>query len=73
VIAEFDRLVSIFSEFFHHGQVLETFRGKGIYQRAVDVAIEKLNAGEWVRSQCVVYILACYSLILRFISSEKGK
>ena len=40
---------SIFSEFFRQGQVLETFRGKGIYQPAVDTAIEKLNKGEWVR------------------------
>ncbi|KDQ57868.1 hypothetical protein JAAARDRAFT_155484 [Jaapia argillacea MUCL 33604] len=37
-----------FSTFFRHGQVLETFRGNGIYQEAVDVAIEKLNQGGWV-------------------------
>ncbi|KAK1226052.1 Lyso-phosphatidylcholine acyltransferase [Marasmius sp. AFHP31] len=30
------------------GQVLETFRGKGIYQPAVESAIEKLNKGDWI-------------------------
>ncbi|KAJ3734422.1 acyltransferase-domain-containing protein [Lentinula guzmanii] len=38
----------VFSSFFRHGQVLETFRGKGIYQPAVENAIEKLNQGCWV-------------------------
>ena len=28
---------------------METFRGEGIFQRAVDIAIEKLRAGAWVR------------------------
>jgi len=39
---------SAFSAFFRAGQVLETFRGRGIYQPAVDAAIEKLNQGQWV-------------------------
>lgn len=34
--------------FFRYGQVIETFRGKGIFQPAIDDAIEKLNRGEWV-------------------------
>ncbi|KAH9994343.1 acyltransferase-domain-containing protein [Russula compacta] len=38
----------VFSAFFRKGQVIETFRGAGIYQPAVDVAIEKLRAGAWV-------------------------
>ncbi|KAI0065174.1 acyltransferase-domain-containing protein [Artomyces pyxidatus] len=38
----------VFSAFFRNGQVLETFRGKGIYQPAVDSAIEKLSHGQWV-------------------------
>ncbi|TFK51525.1 acyltransferase-domain-containing protein [Heliocybe sulcata] len=38
----------IFSAFFRHGQVLETFRGKGIYQPSVDTAVAKLNGGGWV-------------------------
>ncbi|KAF9076524.1 acyltransferase-domain-containing protein [Rhodocollybia butyracea] len=37
-----------FSTFFRYGQVLETFRGRGIYQVAVDNAIEKLNRGDWI-------------------------
>lgn len=41
---------SIFSTFFRYGQVIETFRGKGIFQPAIDTAIEKLNRGEWVSS-----------------------
>ena len=43
-------LASLFSTFFRLGQTLETFRGKGVDQRAVDVAIEKLDRGNWVRS-----------------------
>ncbi|KAH8105289.1 acyltransferase-domain-containing protein [Cristinia sonorae] len=38
----------IFSYFFRNGQVLETFRGNGIFQPAVDSAIEKLNRGDWI-------------------------
>ncbi|THV05418.1 hypothetical protein K435DRAFT_712859 [Dendrothele bispora CBS 962.96] len=38
----------VFSTFFRYGQVLETFRGRGIYQPAVDTAIKKLNQGDWV-------------------------
>ncbi|KAM0793289.1 hypothetical protein ACM66B_000749 [Microbotryomycetes sp. NB124-2] len=36
------------SWFFRKGQVIETFRGKGIYQRAIDEATEKLDEGRWV-------------------------
>ncbi|KZV70947.1 acyltransferase-domain-containing protein [Peniophora sp. CONT] len=38
----------ILSAFFRKGQVIETFRGKGIYQPAVDLAIQKLTQGEWL-------------------------
>ncbi|KAF5393658.1 hypothetical protein D9757_000297 [Collybiopsis confluens] len=38
----------VFATFFRYGQVLETFRGKGIYQPAVGTAIEKLNRGDWI-------------------------
>ncbi|KAF8138153.1 acyltransferase-domain-containing protein [Boletus edulis] len=38
----------LFSAFFRKGQVIETFRGNGIWQPAVDVAIEKLNHGHWL-------------------------
>ncbi|KAI0300647.1 acyltransferase-domain-containing protein [Multifurca ochricompacta] len=37
-----------FSAFFRKGQVIETFRGAGIYQPAIDTAIEKLRAGAWI-------------------------
>lgn len=37
-----------FSTFFRLGQTLETMRGKGIYQPAVDFAIDQLNKGGWV-------------------------
>lgn len=40
---------SVFSAFFRKGQVLETFRGNGVYQESVDTAIKKLNEGLWVR------------------------
>ncbi|KAI0314569.1 acyltransferase-domain-containing protein [Amylostereum chailletii] len=38
----------ILSCFFRRGQVLETFRGKGICQPAVDAAIAKLSKGDWI-------------------------
>jgi hypothetical protein len=43
------KIYSVFSAFFRKGQVIETFRGEGIYQPAIDLAIEKLRAGAWVR------------------------
>ncbi|KAH9016276.1 acyltransferase-domain-containing protein [Lactarius pseudohatsudake] len=42
------RSCSVFSAFFRKGQVLETFRGTGVYQPAIDTAIEKLRAGAWI-------------------------
>ncbi|GLB33482.1 putative acyltransferase-domain-containing protein [Lyophyllum shimeji] len=38
----------VFATFFRLGQTLETFRGKGVHQPAVDIAIQKLNQGDWV-------------------------
>ncbi|KAH8980643.1 hypothetical protein EDB86DRAFT_3107499 [Lactarius hatsudake] len=35
--------ISVFSAFFRKGQVFEMFRGTGIYQPAIDTAIEKLR------------------------------
>lgn len=34
--------------FFSLGQVIETVRGGGIYQPAVDTALARLRAGAWV-------------------------
>ncbi|GAA6006551.1 hypothetical protein JCM10207_004969 [Rhodosporidiobolus poonsookiae] len=34
--------------FFEKGQVIETFRGKGIYQKAIDESMKKLDEGQWV-------------------------
>ncbi|KAH9946605.1 acyltransferase-domain-containing protein [Amylocystis lapponica] len=39
----------LFSAFFRKGQVLETFRGNGVFQPAVDTAIQKLNDGAWIQ------------------------
>jgi monolysocardiolipin acyltransferase len=38
----------IFSRFFENGQVIDTIRGGGIFQPAVDKAIKLLQDGEWV-------------------------
>lgn len=38
----------VLSEFFRQGQVIETFRGQGVFQPAVDLAIEKVNQGDWL-------------------------
>lgn len=37
------------SNFFNLGQVIETFRGQGVFQPAVDEAVKLLQKGEWVR------------------------
>ncbi|PWN47666.1 acyltransferase-domain-containing protein [Violaceomyces palustris] len=36
------------SHFFNIGQVIETHRGGGIFQPAIDNAISKLEAGKWI-------------------------
>lgn len=44
----------LFRPYFRNGQVIETFRGGakgGIYQPAVDIAIDKLRDGQWVRGE----------------------
>lgn len=38
------------SWFFKSGQIIETHRGKGIYQDAIDQATSKLENGRWVRT-----------------------
>ncbi|KIJ70447.1 hypothetical protein HYDPIDRAFT_77501 [Hydnomerulius pinastri MD-312] len=38
----------VFSAFFRKGQVIETFRGNGIWQPALDEAVHKLNQGHWL-------------------------
>ncbi|RSH91981.1 hypothetical protein EHS25_009352 [Saitozyma podzolica] len=37
-----------FSRFFTLGQVIETYRGGGIFQPAVDEAVRLLQSGEWI-------------------------
>ncbi|KAF8165075.1 acyltransferase-domain-containing protein [Crassisporium funariophilum] len=41
----------VFSAFFSLGQTIETFRGKGIYQAAVDTAIQKVDQGNWASAK----------------------
>ena len=36
------------SKFFPLGQVIETVRGAGIYQPALDTAIKRVDDGGWV-------------------------
>ncbi|PVF99395.1 hypothetical protein CPB86DRAFT_783761 [Serendipita vermifera] len=38
----------VYSTFFRNGKVIDTVRGGGIYQLAMDLAINKLNKGDWV-------------------------
>ncbi|KAG8700797.1 hypothetical protein FRC08_004442 [Ceratobasidium sp. 394] len=38
----------VYNWFFRNGQVIETIRGGGVHQPAVDLAVEKLNAGGWI-------------------------
>lgn len=38
-----------FSKFFELGQVINTERGGGVFQPAIDQAVKLLEQGEWVR------------------------
>ena len=43
----------VFSRFFAAGQVIETIRGGGVFQPAIDKAVKLLQDGEWVScSEC---------------------
>lgn len=41
-------ICSVFSAFFRNGKVIETGRGDGISQEAIDFTIQRLDEGEWV-------------------------
>ncbi|KAF8752893.1 Acyltransferase protein [Rhizoctonia solani] len=38
----------VYNWFFRNGQVIETVRGAGVHQPAVDIAVDRLNSGAWV-------------------------
>lgn len=38
----------LLSRFFRNGQCIETLRGGGIHQKAIDESISKLSSGDWV-------------------------
>lgn len=60
------------SWFFTKGQVIETFRGKGIYQKAIDVATKKLEEGNWVCCGLRVHVLTKAHLATRTGSHLSG-
>ncbi|KAJ9092616.1 hypothetical protein QFC19_008654 [Naganishia cerealis] len=45
----------VLSKYFSSGQVIETVRGGGVFQPAIDDAIRKLDQGEWVSLFAVWY------------------
>lgn len=56
---------SLLSKFFTNGQCIETHRGGGINQPAIDQAIEKLNEGDWVHLFPEGYVNVSQSTRLR--------
>jgi monolysocardiolipin acyltransferase len=48
----------VLSRFFTLGQVIETHRGGGIFQPAIDEAVKKLQDGSWVRWPCEMRYVA---------------
>jgi hypothetical protein len=54
-----------FSRFFTLGQVIETYRGGGIFQPAVDEAVRLLQSGEWVRAAFTLLDVPSHFLPLR--------
>lgn len=54
-----------FSRFFTLGQVIETYRGGGIFQPAVDEAVRLLQSGEWVSVAFPLLDVPSYSHALR--------
>ncbi|EJD38157.1 acyltransferase-domain-containing protein [Auricularia subglabra TFB-10046 SS5] len=59
----------ILSAFFRSGQVVETFRGSGIRQAAIDNAVKQLDRGDWIHlfpEGKVNQILSAQAQLLRF-------
>jgi monolysocardiolipin acyltransferase len=47
-LPNFSRLYRSHAALFRNGKVIDTIRGVGVYQEAVDLAIQRLDAGDWV-------------------------
>lgn len=56
---------SLFSYAFNKGQVISTDRGRGIFQPALDTAISKLDAGQWVHLFPEGYVNLSRRMVLR--------
>ncbi|CAO1621359.1 unnamed protein product [Parajaminaea phylloscopi] len=54
-----------FSKGFERGQVISTDRGRGIFQPALDTAIEKLELGQWVHLFPEGYVNLSRQMVLR--------
>lgn len=61
------RILESFRLFFRKGQVIETFCGEGIYQPVIDLAIEKLRAGAWVRCVLSVSLLRTTQILIPYL------
>lgn len=59
--------------------MIETFRGKGIYQSAIDLASRKLDDGNWVKNYSLLPLGPCktdapvFSTFKRFTSFRKAR
>jgi monolysocardiolipin acyltransferase len=56
------RLVRLF---FDYGQVIPTDRGRGIFQPALDTAIQKLDEGQWTHLFPEGYVNLSRKMVLR--------
>jgi hypothetical protein len=62
-----------FSKFFDLGQVINTERGGGVFQPAVDQAVKLLQDGEWVSQVTLQLTQTAAKAHVRSTSSQKAK
>ena len=61
----------VFRQFFAWGQVLDTERGGGVFQPAVDEAVKLVQNGEWVSSPLGMRTIAQLELQLHIFPEGK--
>lgn len=62
----------LYSTIFRNGKVIDTVRGVGKYQSAVDLATQRLDAGDWVRESAHNFVRKVFLTSSRFTYFRKA-